>query len=117
MESTTGTFTEVYRNSAGHIYQCDETSTIWLDFQGKKTPLRYFGFLAVKRQVDKVDVESMFDDTTKGGDLEIINVRGCDRCFVVNLKELIGLKELLSGAKVMLDLNSIIHERLYNVLI
>ncbi|MEQ9424384.1 MAG: hypothetical protein RJQ09_08215 [Cyclobacteriaceae bacterium] len=108
---------EVYRNEVGVVYQCDETSTIWIDFQGKMTPLKYFSFLALKRKVDHIDVVSMFNDTGKGGDLEIINARGCERCFVVTLKELIGLKDLLEGSRVMLDLNSIIHERLFNVLI
>jgi len=117
MESSADTLIEIFRNHVGTIYQCDESSTIWLDFQGEMTPFRYFGFLSIKQHVDKVNVESMFENTTKGGDLEIINARGCDRCFVVNLKELIGLKQLFEGTKVMLDLNSIIQERLHNILI
>ena len=108
---------EVHKDDSGAIYQCSQTNTIWLNFQGVTSPLTYFNFLEFKSQVDDLDVLSLINNPTPGCDLEIINVNGCERCFLVNWKELIDLKDLLDGAKVMLTLDCIIQERLYHVLV
>jgi hypothetical protein len=54
----------------------------------------------------------MASDASRAADVEIISLCACENCYVLTLPQVVAFKELLAGAKVMLDLNSIIHERL-----
>lgn len=72
-------------------------------------------FFALKKLIDGIDLSAMALNADKASDIEIISPCGSERCYVLTLTELIEFKELLAGARVMLQLNSILHERLYRV--
>lgn len=108
-------FKEIYSTAHGCVYQCDKKRCFAIDFGGDVTEFKFPCFLALKRQVDLIDLEPMVADPSNSSDIEIISPCGSERCFVLTLSELIEFKELLSGARVMLQLNSIIHERLYRI--
>jgi hypothetical protein len=57
----------------------------------------------------------MASDPDPACDFEIITMCACEHCYVLTLPQVIALKELLAGAKVMLELNSILHDRLRRV--
>jgi hypothetical protein len=101
---------EIYRTANGCVYQCDQTSRFVLDFAGHSTSLNVLCFLSLKRRVDKIDIEELI--LSRDSDIEIINPCGSERIFALSLHQLIEFKELLSGTRVMLELNSIIRERL-----
>lgn len=108
---------EVYRTQHGSVYQCDQENCFWVEFAGSLTPFKFHCFFRLKQLVDGVDVEAMLNNTHKSADVAIISPCSCERCYTLTLIEVIQFKSLLAGAKVMLELNSILHERLKSVCI
>jgi len=108
-------FREIYRTPHGCVYQCDQKRCFGVDFGGYLTEYKLPCFFALKKLVDRIDLDEMVLNPAKASDIEIISPCGSERCYVLTLPELIEFRELLSGARVMLQLNSILHERLYRI--
>jgi len=108
-------FREIYRTKNGCVYQCDGKRCFCVDFAGYVTEFKLPCFFALKKLVDKINLDEMALNPAKASDIEIISPCGSERCYVLTLPELIEFKELLAGARVMLQLNSILHERLYRI--
>ena len=106
---------EIYSTANGCVYQCDKKRCFVVDFGGYMTEFKLPCFFALKKLVDGIDLEAMALNPSNSSDIEIISPCGSDRCYVLTLPQLIEFKELLSGTRVMLQLNSILHERLYRV--
>lgn len=106
---------EIFRTPNGCVYQCDNTRCFYIDFAGYITDFKFPCFIALKRMIDKIDLEAMAMNPSKSSDVEIISPCGSERCYVLTLPQLVEFKELLAGTQVMLQLNSIIHERLYRL--
>lgn len=106
---------EIYGTAHGVVYQCDMKRCFVVDFGGYMTEFKLPCFFALKKLVDSIDLERMALNPSKSFDVEIVSPCGSDRCYVLTLPELIEFKELLSGTRVMLQLNSILHERLYRI--
>src|SRR5688500_13491356 len=106
-------YKEIYRTQNGCVYQCDKKRCFGIDFGGYMTEFKFPCFLALKKLVDGIDLEAMILNPDTAADIEIINPCGSERCYVLTVSQLHEFKELLAGAKVMLQLNSILHERLY----
>ena len=104
--------TEIYSTSAGAVLQCDKRNRLVLEFAGIVSVLKVDAFLRLKSAVDSIDLEEMATSTQRSSDLEIIAICGCDPVLILSLTEISFLKELLAGAKFMLELNSMLHERL-----
>ena len=49
-------------------------------------------------------------------DTEVLYIPSMDVLIVMRVHELLGLKDLFTGAAAMQDLNSILYQRIYNVL-
>src|SRR6478736_6983014 len=103
---------EVFRTENGCVYQCDRTSKFLLEFAGHQTSFNALHFLSLKRKVDQIDLADAILSTTS--DITIINACGSERVFALSIYQLIEFKELLAGTKAMLELNSIVRERIYN---
>jgi hypothetical protein len=108
-------YKEIFRTSNGCVYQCDKKRCFGVDFGGYLTEYKIPCFFALKKLVDRIDLEAMALDPANASDIEIISPCGSERCYVLTLSQLIEFKELLAGARVMLQLNSILHERLYRI--
>lgn len=108
-------FKEIFRTPNGCVYQSDKKGCFAVDFGGYMTEYKFPCFLALKKLVDGVDILAMVLNPSKSSDIEILSPCGSERCYVLTLPELLEFKELLAGARVMLQLNSILHERLYRV--
>ena len=108
-------FKEIFRTEHGCVYQCDRKRCFGVDFGGYMTEYKIPCFFALKKLVDAVDLESMVLNPGKASDIEIISPCGSERCYVLTLPELLQFRELLAGARVMMQLNSILHERLYRI--
>ena len=102
---------ELFRTEKGVVYQDDQTNSFTLDFMGRKAVFRVCEFLHFKRSIDNINLADLFLNDVDS-DLQIIHHRNSDQLFLITLCDLVALKELLSGAKVMLELNSIICSRL-----
>lgn len=108
---------EVYSSMNGKVFQDNCTCRYVLEWKGERSafkPLCFFGF---KRRLDAIDVEVMLASPSACHDVEIVAPCGCDRCFVLTIPEILELRSLLSGARVMMELNSILYERLYRPVI
>lgn len=103
----------IFRTESGCLYQDDQKSCFILEYRGYTTSLSVPCFFCLKKTIDKVDIAAMITDPDPAADVEIISLHGCERCFVLTVAELLSLKELFAGARTMLELNSIIQERIY----
>lgn len=109
------TMTEVFKTNAGAIYQCDAERCWYVDFAGKLAKFDYRCLLKLRKAVYHVDIEQALLDSSKTPDVEIIFICACDHCYVLTLLQIIALKEILQGTFVMLELNNIIHDRLFRI--
>ncbi|MBD1396871.1 hypothetical protein H9Q13_06820 [Pontibacter sp. JH31] len=101
---------EIYANQAGVVYQCDRKRRLLVNFTGTLSVLKVDAFLRLKQAVDSIDLEQMAANPSRSSDYEIVSVCGCDRCFILSLTELYTLRDLLAGAKFMMELNRMLHE-------
>jgi hypothetical protein len=106
---------EVFRTDAGCVYQSDIQNCLYVEFSGKTIRYKVKCFFRLKAIVDRIDLAKMASDPNRACDLEIITMCACENCYVLTLPQIVAFKELLAGAKVMLELNSILHDRLRRV--
>lgn len=104
----------VFSTSAGAVYQADAERCLYLDFSGKRSKLDFLCLVRLKNAVEKVDIEHMLLDSS-APNLEIISICACQHCFVLNLTEILALRELLQGTFVMFKLNHLIQDCLYRL--
>jgi hypothetical protein len=106
---------EVFRTENGCIYQSDAENCYYVAFADKTVKFKLKCLFRLKAILDKIDLARMASDVRRAADVEIISLCACEHCYVLTLPQIIAFRELLDGAKVMLELNSIIHERLRRV--
>lgn len=104
---------EVFSTINGKVFQDNQHLRFILEWQGEKSVLKLPCYFGLKKRIDAINIEKMLDDPSTSHDVEIIAPCGCDRCFVLTVPEIIEFKNLLAGARVMMELNSIIYERLH----
>ena len=104
--------TEIFSTRHGCVYQCDNQHRLFVEFSGIRTAFKVQGLFKLKRLVDSIDLDAMAQNPCRVADFEIVHLPGCERCFVLTLTDILKLRDLLSGAVVMLELNSILQERL-----
>jgi hypothetical protein len=107
----------LYANAKGAAYQCDASNRILVQFGDARVAFRINDFLTFKQKVDSVDIHTMIFNTDDAYDLEVIDAPRTDHLFVLNLCDLIALRDLLAGARFALDLNTLLHERIYSSLV
>ncbi|NID09561.1 hypothetical protein [Fibrivirga algicola] len=103
-------YQEVFKTDKGAVYQCDKTNRLVLSFWGSHTPFSARDFAQFRRMVDTVNIHQMALSTDAADDVEILTLPHSERCYVLTLCEIIHLRELLSGANLMLELNSMLRE-------
>jgi len=108
-------FVEVYKTSSGSVYQSDREKCWYVDFAGKLARFDYRSMMKLRKAVYSIDIEALLLNSEKNADLEIIFICACDHCYVFNIMECIAIKDLLEGAFVMLELNRILHDRVYRL--
>jgi len=101
---------EIFRTDKGVVYQCDATQRLILAFWDTYTALSARDFAQFRRMVETIDVRQMALSTDLAHDVEILTPPRSERCYVLTLCEVIHLRELLSGAQTMLELNSLLRE-------
>ncbi|WP_338872567.1 hypothetical protein WBJ53_28290 [Spirosoma sp. SC4-14] len=104
------TYQEVFRTDKGVVYQCDTTNRLILEFWDTHTALSARDFTYFRRMVETIDVRQMALSTDAAYDVEILTPPRSERCYVLTLCEIVHLRELLAGAKLMLELNTILRE-------
>lgn len=97
---------EVFNTAHGAVYQCSRKNCYWLEFQGTTTAFKISDFFLLKKRVDRMDIARMLADTSRSADFEIIMPHRTERCFILSVQDILNLKEILAGAKFMIELNS-----------
>jgi len=106
---------EVFTTSQGSIHQCDKENCWYVDFGGKVNRFDYRCLLKLKKAVYHIDIEALLLKSERSADIEIVFICACDHCYVLDTLQIIAMKELLEGTFAMLELNHIIHDRLYRL--
>jgi len=99
---------EVFSTTAGTVYQCSRKNCFWLAYNNSTTSFSVSDFLKFKKRIDTIDVERMLNDTTRSSDFEIVMPFRTERCFILSVENILELRELLNGAKFMIELNSVV---------
>lgn len=102
---------ELFRTEKGTVYQSDRERCLWIEFQGQRNAYSIRCFKQLKKQLTQVDLNAMVYNLSADYDYQLISTP--HKTLKLNLCELFQLKSLVEGAWVMLELNSIINERLY----
>lgn len=115
LTNTQPIWTDVFSTKAGAIYQSDTERCWYVDFAGKVAKFDYRCLMKLKKAVYNVNIEAKLLESSKDPDVEIIFICACDHCYILSLLQIIALKDLLEGTFVMLQLNSILQDKLYRV--
>lgn len=99
---------EIFRTDYGSVSQCNQQNCYWLDFGGERTAFRVGDFLSFKKKIDAIDLEAMLADPSPGADYTVVMPYCTARCFLLNVREVLALRELLAGAKFMIELNCMV---------
>ncbi|QHV95177.1 DUF6686 family protein [Spirosoma endbachense] len=104
------TYQVIFKTDKGVVYQCDASNRLILEFWDTHTALSARDFTHFRRMVETVDIRQMALSTDAAYDLEILTPPRSERCYVLTLCEIVHLRELLNGAKLMLELNAMLRE-------
>lgn len=103
-------FVEVFSTAYGAVFQCNNRNCYWLEFANSRTPFRVSDFLKFKRDIDRIDVSGLLGDCSRSADLTIIMPQYTERCYLLCVQDILRLREILDGAKFMIELNSMVRE-------
>ncbi len=103
-------FEEIYKTDHGAVYQCSRQNCYWLEFAGDTTAFKVGDFFSFKKKIDGIDISTMIIDPSRTADFTIVMPFRTPRCFVLDINDVLNLRELLNGAKFMIELNSVVNE-------
>lgn len=101
---------EIFRTTQGAVYQCNRRNCYWIEFAGGISPFALPDFKILKKQLEAINISEMAQNTHRIADVVILMPHRSDRCFVLTLTDVLYFRELLQGAKVMIELNSLVYE-------
>jgi hypothetical protein len=113
MGTAANTLTEIFRTAYGAVFQCNRYHVYWVEFAGGFSAFKPTDFLYLKQRLESIDVKEMAENPARNADVVILNPLCSDRVFVLTLTDVLNFRELLQGAKAMIELNSIIYESLH----
>ena len=87
----------------------DSSECFEITFFGQNLNFRFCELYAFKSKIQQIDIVHLLASDT--ADIELVSLPHCNRLFALSILEILEIKELLSGAFVMFELNSIIHQR------
>lgn len=109
--------TLVHATQNSSVHQLDEENCLLISFKGTEYKLKMCAFIALKAKVDRIDIVSMLMSSERYDSLEIISMCHADELMVLTLDEILELKDLLVGTLVLMELNSILCQRIHRALI
>lgn len=110
MQATCTQLTEIFKTGHGAVYQCNRNNVLVIDFAGQRCSFKISQLFDFTRKVNNIDLAAMIENTSRHADVAILMPYYTERCFVLTIHEVVALKELLCGAKAMIQLNSMINE-------
>lgn len=101
----------IYTNEFASFSQCDSSNCYMLRFENYEADFTVKDFLLFKKRVELIDIHEMIQNTSRQSDFELIMPFRCASFFVLNVQQIVLLKEFLNCAKFHLDLYSILHSK------
>jgi len=101
---------ELHKTTKGFVWQCNITNRIFLEFGGITTAFKVHNFFNFKRLIDSINIIDKLYDLSDEADFDIIEAPNANQTFTLHLCDLIHLRELLSGARFALYVNSFLNE-------
>ncbi|WP_207531882.1 DUF6686 family protein [Desertivirga arenae] len=101
---------EIFKTQQGAVYQCNSKNAFCLEFGNSRSFFKISDFLNFTKKINNIDVAEMAKNTSRHADIAIVMPHYTERCFVLTITDIIALREILNGAKFMLQLNSILRE-------
>lgn len=98
----------IYATRNGRIEQSDRLYSFFLTFNAVDFKLAPCALIALKSKLHSYSLEEILLSDEEIPSIEIIPICNRDRFLMLNLEELVELKELIDGTFVMLELNSIV---------
>ncbi len=108
---------EIYHTRHGKTFQNDKDNRFVLAYKGVEYKLAVCSLIAFKSKLDQLNVEEMLLSDASLNSLEIIPLCNKEHLMILTLDEIIEMKDLISGTLVMLELNSIVQQRLVRALV
>ena len=105
---------ELFATSQGAVYQGKRS--LFVKFAGTVTSFNIVHFWALKKRVDAINIQEMATNPSRAYDCAVISPCSSERCYVLSLEEVIEFQDLLAGAKLMLELNSMLQEQTYTII-
>lgn len=95
---------EIFKTEHGAVYQCSRKNCYWLEFQHRTTSFKVRDFMLFKKRIDAINIEGMLCDSSRSSDFEIVMPFRTERCFLLSVADILDLREILAGAKFVLEL-------------
>lgn len=92
------------------IYQNDTRASFILQLPAEEVEFKLCAMLSFRKKIQSIDLTEMFMPSHPG--VELISMPQIERIFVFDLREILELRDLFAGAMTMLELNSMIHQKL-----
>ncbi|MCC5920391.1 MAG: hypothetical protein LAT68_08945 [Cyclobacteriaceae bacterium] len=99
---------EVFMTQNAGLNLCEKREQFILNFQNTSLELKICELIKLRNKINEVDIIHMLSVDTP--DIEVFYLPMSQRFLILNLREILELKELLSGSFVMLDLNTTIQK-------
>lgn len=100
----------VFATSNIGIYQNDSRASFILQLPTEEVEFKLCAMLSFRKKIQSIDLAEMFMPSHPG--VEIISMPQIERIFVFDVREILELRDLFAGAMTMLELNSMIHQKL-----
>lgn len=104
---------ELFSTSKGFSFQCDNSARIVMNFGDMEASFRIQDFISFRRLVNKIDIHSKIFDLSDDSDYQFVEAPQLNIYQKLSLCELIQLRELVNGTHFAIELNSLLHELLY----
>jgi hypothetical protein len=105
---------EIFSNSSGVVYQCDNESCFYLEFEGKRAKYSVKNLMQLKFKLDNFKIEEIFCvDSLNPSGTEIVTISTTDYCYILNPLQIIRFRELLDQTFFNLHVNQVIKDRLH----
>ncbi|HSD06079.1 hypothetical protein [Flavobacterium sp.] len=98
----------LFETEKGYSYQCDVTNRIIIDFLGTTSSYKIQDFLIFQRKVNSVNIFDMLYDLSDQSDAQLIEATKRNFSRMLNICEIVQLRELLNGTKFTLNLHSLL---------
>ena len=101
----------IFETTNAAVHQADHENCFYVSFKSNEYKLKVCSFIALKARLDHINLERLLLSDESA--IEIISLCNNDRILVLTIDEIIEMRALLSGAMVMIELNSIVHQRIH----